>query len=122
MSEITSIITTIVGISTLAGMVATAFYAIRLLRSMRNGVLEKGWRFIVFAAFCLIIGIVGLDLSVAGMNLNSAFLGVIGYSGAALQAIGAITIAYGFKSQYDAWNPKGLKTANKAETPTPLPS
>ena len=86
-----------------------AFYAIRLLRSFRSGTLERGWKFIAFAAFCLIFGIIALDLSVAGLDVNGTVLEVMGYSGAALQAMGAITIAYGFKAQYDAWNPKGMR-------------
>jgi hypothetical protein len=108
-ADISSLVSTILGIATLAGMAGTAFYAIRLLGSMRNGMLERGWRFIVFASFCLIFGIVTLDLSLTGLGQNSVFYEVLGYSGAALQAIGAIMIGYGFKSQYDAWNPKGMK-------------
>jgi stage V sporulation protein SpoVS len=109
MSDIViSLITIVVSIAKLAGMIAIAFYAIKLLRIIRRGLLEKGWKLIVFAAFCLIFGILGLDLSIASRDPNSIVLEVLGYSGAALQTIGAITIAYGFKSQYDVWNPKGM--------------
>jgi hypothetical protein len=117
---ITSLLSTVIGIVTLAGMIATAFYAIKLLRTMRRGLLEKGWRLTVFAAFCLICGIFGLDVSLAGSNLHNIVLEIIGYSGAVLQAIGAITIAYGFKSQYDVWNPNEMKTAQKTNAPSQL--
>jgi hypothetical protein len=90
-------------------MAGTAYYAIKLLRSMRNGVLEKGWRFIVFAAFCLIFGILALDLSISGLIGNNLLLEILGYAGASLQAVGGLGIAYGFKAQYDAWNPKGMR-------------
>ena len=114
------LVSTILGVVTLAGMAGTAFYAIRLMRSLRNGILERGWRFIVFAAFCLIFGIVALDLSLTGLSQNSLFLGILGYSGAALQAIGAIAIGYGFKAQYDVWNPKGMKKTVEKATKEPL--
>ena len=115
MSVLESTVSAILGIATLAGMAGTAFYAFKLLGSLRNGVLEKGWKFIVFAAFCLIFGITTLDLSVAGIDVSNTLLELMGCSGAVLQAIGAITIAYGFKTQYDAWNPKEMRQKNTTE-------
>jgi uncharacterized membrane protein len=109
MADISTILTVVLGVATLGGMTAMAFYAIQLLRSLRSGVLEKGWKFIALASFCLIFGTVSLDLSISGLNLSSLLEEMLGYSGAALQAIGVISIAYGFKAQNDAWKPKGMR-------------
>jgi hypothetical protein len=109
MSELTEIITAVLGVATILGLFAMGVNAIRLLRSFRNGVLQKGWKYIAIAAFCLIYGIVGLDLSVSSWLPPGLLSGIMGYSGAAFQAIGGVTIAYGCKAQYDVWNPKGMK-------------
>ncbi len=109
MSEITSVTTGILAVVTIAGLLAMAFNSVRLLRSLRSGVLERGWKFIAIAAFFLVYGIFALDISVAGMQTSNILLGFLGYSGATFQAAGALTFAYGFKAQYDAWNPKGMK-------------
>jgi hypothetical protein len=108
MTDITSIITAALGIVTVLGMLGMAFNSIRLLKSLRKGVLEKGWKYISIAAFCLVYGIAALDLSVAGLHSSYIVLGVLGYSGATFEAVGALSFAYGLKAQYDAWNPKGM--------------
>jgi hypothetical protein len=106
---ITNLIVLVLGVATVLGMLGMGINSIRLLRSLRAGVLEKGWKYISIAAFCLIYGILALDLSVASIFQSALLIGILGYSGAAFQAIGGITMAYGIKSEYDAWNPKGMK-------------
>jgi hypothetical protein len=52
-------------IATIFGLLGMGVNAIRLLKSFRNGILAKGWKFISIAAFFLIYGIVALDLSIS---------------------------------------------------------
>ncbi len=80
----------------------------RILKSLGRGVLAQGWKFIALSAFCFVYGIVALDLSVSSIIAISTVKAFLGYSGAAFQAIGALIMAFGIKSQYDAWNPKGM--------------
>jgi len=59
---------------------------------------------------------VALDLSVSSWLPSDLFTSILGYTGAALQAIGGLTFAYGCKAQYDAWNPKGMKKIGAKST------
>jgi hypothetical protein len=122
MSDITSVITIALGVVTVAGLIGMAFNSVRVLHALRKGVLEKGWRFISIAAFLLIFGIIALDLSVSGLQLSSLLLGFLGYSGASLEALGALSFAYGLKSQYDAWNPKEMRKEKIARAVSSSPS
>jgi|SRR5579872_1686480 len=105
----TSSIVAILGVTTILGILGMGVNAFRLLRSFKNGVLAKGWKYISIAAFFFIFGIVALDLSVSSWLPSDVFTGILGYTGAAFQAIGGLTFAFGCKFQYDAWNPKGMK-------------
>ena len=109
--DATTIIVPALALATILGLLGMAVNATRILRSLRHGVLQKGWKYIAVAAFCLVYGILALDLSVSALFPSGILKGILGYSGAAFQAIGAISLAYGCKSQYDAWSPKGMKEA-----------
>src|ERR1700730_14585320 len=109
MSYLTSLVVLALSVATIFGLLGMGVNAIRLLRSFRNGILAKGWKFISIAAFFLIYGIVALDLSISSWLPSGIFTGFLGFSGATCQAIGGLAFAYGCKAQYDAWNPKGLK-------------
>src|SRR5579871_2139685 len=116
MYDISTLIIGILGVTTILGIMGMGVNAVRLLRSFRNGVLAKGWKFISIAAFFLIYGIVALDLSVSTWLPAGMLTSLLGYSGAASQAIGGLAFAYGCKAQYDAWNPKGMKV-ERSQTP-----
>ncbi len=108
MYDITSLIVAILGVTTILGILGMGVNAVRLLKGFKNGILAKGWKYISFAAFFFIYGIIALDLSVSTYLPSGLLPEILGYSGAAFQAIGGLTFAYGCKSQYDAWNPKGM--------------
>ncbi len=85
------------------------FYSIRILKSFRGGVLSKGWKYISIAVPFLIFGqlMSGLGNSQSLVMTQQEILRVVGIS---LSAIGGLLIVVGFRAQYQAWNPKGMKT------------
>ncbi|MFI5419936.1 MAG: hypothetical protein ACHQ1H_03110, partial [Nitrososphaerales archaeon] len=89
-------------------------YAVRILRSLRGGVLSQGWKFICVAVPFLIFG--QLITSMGGSSSialpQAQTLKVLGFS---LSAIGGLMIVIGFRSQFRAWNPKGMKTALRTQ-------
>src|ERR1700688_3855653 len=112
MSYLTEVIIVALSVATILGLLGMGVNVIRLLKSFRNGILAKGWKFIAIAAFFLIYGITALDLSISSWLPSGILIGFLGFSGATCQAIGGLAFAYGCKSQYDVWNPKGMtKTA-----------
>ena len=116
MSDFTNLIVLGLSVVTIVGLFLMGINAVRLLKGFRNGVLARGWKFIAIAAFFLIYGIVALDLSISTWLPSGIFSEFLGYSGAACQALGGLAFAYGCKAQYDAWNPRGMKTARSQVT------
>jgi hypothetical protein len=84
------------------------YYSMRILRSFRGGVLSKGWTFVSVAVPFLIFGqlVNGFGSSQSLTMVSQETLRVIG---ASLSAIGGLLIVLGFRAQYKAWNPKGMK-------------
>ena len=117
MSYLTSLVVLALSVATILGLLGMGVNAVRLLRGFKNGFLAKGWKFIAIAAFFLIYGIIALDLSISSWLPAGIWTGILGFSGATCQAIGGLAFAYGCKSQYDAWNPKGMMKVATSQTP-----
>ena len=84
------------------------YYSVRILHSFRGGVLSKGWTFVSVAVPFLISGqlVTGIGSSQSLAMDSQETLRVIG---ASLSALGGLLIVLGFRAQYKAWNPKGMK-------------
>jgi len=115
MMDIISLILTIIGGSTLVfGTIAIwilmGYYSIRILRSFKGGLLGNGWKYICIAVPFLIFG--QLITSMGGSSSIAITQGqILRVLGASLSAVGGLMIVIGFRSQFRAWNPKGLKSA-----------
>jgi hypothetical protein len=95
-------------IGTIAIWIMLGFYSIRILNSFKGGVLSKGWKYVCIAVPFLIFGqfSTGLGDSSSIAMMQVEILKTIGVS---LSAIGGLMIVIGFRTQYNAWHPKGLK-------------
>ncbi len=76
------------------------YYAVRLLASFRKGMLERGWRMVVFGAILLAIAqIPFLAAALTSGNLSST----LGYVGDLFRFAGMISLILGFRAQYQIW-------------------
>ncbi len=110
-----TLVTQIIGlafmIGTLGVFAAMGYYAIKILRTLRGGILQNGWRYIAIAAFPFILGQLFL-LGGAGQAL--ANLGIAQFNialGSILETVAGLFLVIGFRAQYSAWNPKGLESS-----------
>jgi hypothetical protein len=95
------------------------FYSVRILKSFRGGVLSRGWKYISIAVPFLISGqlMSGLGNSQSLAMTQQEILRVVGMS---LSAIGGLLIVVGFRAQYQAWNPKGMKSGQATPESRPI--
>jgi hypothetical protein len=100
---------------TIAIWIAMGYYSIRLMRSFRGGILSNGWKYICIAVPFLVFG--QLTTGLGGSGANSILM----VFGASLSAIGGLMIVIGFRAQYGAWNPKGMKSTSTQIDQKPVP-
>jgi len=88
------------------------YYAVRLFRSFKGGVLSYGWKYICVAVPFLIFG--ELATSMGGSQSITVMQGeILRSAGVALSLFGGIMIVIGFRAQFNVWNPKGMKQENE---------
>jgi hypothetical protein len=94
---------------TIAVWVLMGFYSIRIFRGFRGGVLSAGWKYICIAIPFLIFGqlFTGLGTSSSVTVTEEIFRSL----GASTSLLGGIMIVVGFRTQYNAWHPKGMEKA-----------
>jgi hypothetical protein len=95
-------------IGTFAVFVAMAYYAVKILRGFKGGLLQEGWRMMALSAFLFIFGQLFL-LGGAGQAL--AKINIAQYNitiGSALETLGGLLLVLGFRAQYKIWNPKKM--------------
>ncbi|HYB04644.1 MAG TPA: hypothetical protein VED17_09285 [Nitrososphaerales archaeon] len=76
------------------------YYAVRLLASFRKGMLERGWRLVVFGA--ILLGVAQIPFLVAAItsgNLSTTLVAV----GDLVRFMGMISLILGFRAQYQIW-------------------
>jgi hypothetical protein len=78
------------------------YYSVRLLTSLRKGILEKGWRRVSLGAIFLLIGQIPFIASGIG---PANYFAIFSYSETALRFIGIVFLTLGFKAQYEVWRP-----------------
>jgi hypothetical protein len=79
---------------------AFGYYAVRLLASFRKGMLERGWRLVVFGA--ILLGIAQIPFLVAAVTLGN-LSSMLDDAGEAFRFIGMIFLILGFRAQYQIW-------------------
>jgi hypothetical protein len=95
-------------LGTLGVFAAMGYYAIKILRGFKGGVLHQGWNLMAASALFFIVGQLFL-LGGAGQALRD--IGIAQDSialGSALETIGGLLLVMGFRTQYNIWNPKQL--------------
>ena len=76
------------------------FYSVRLLTSLRKGILEKGWKRVAVGAIFLLLGqflFLASGIGPAGYETPLNYLEV------ALRLIGIVFVILGFRAQYEVW-------------------
>ncbi len=92
---------------TIAIWILMGYYSIRLFRYFRGGALSSGWKYICIAVPFLIFG--QLATSMGGSNPAAAMQEILRAGGATFSLLGGIMIVVGFRAQFKAWSPKGMK-------------
>jgi hypothetical protein len=87
----------VVGIAVLSTF---GYYAVRLLASFRKGMLERGWRLVVFGA--ILLGIAQIPFLVAAVTSGNLST-MLGYVGDVFRFAGMISLILGFRAQYQIW-------------------
>lgn len=106
---------------TIAIWILMGYYSVRILRGFKGGILSKGWKFICIAVPFLIFGQLTTGLGNSDKILVQGE--IFSVLGASLSLVGGILIVIGFKTQYNAWNPKGMKSPSiPKEKPVPAQS
>lgn len=121
MVEIIQLILAIIAGSTLVFgtiiiWILMGYYSVRILRSFRGGVLSKGWKYICVAVPFLILGQLSTGLSISSVAVSQQE--ILRTLGASLSAIGGLMIVIGFRIEYRAWNPRGLKDSSQSAPQT----
>jgi hypothetical protein len=98
---------------TIAIWILMGYYSIRLFRSFKGGVLSYGWKYICIAVPFLIFG--QLATGLGNSNPLTVAEEILRSGGAAFFLLGGIMIVIGFRAQYKAWNPKGMKEQMNAQ-------
>src|SRR5579864_1988660 len=93
------------------------FYAVRLLSTFRNGMLEKGWKYVTEGA--LILGLAQIPFLLSGVGTSSLFT-LLDDTGMLIRLIGMVFLILGFRAQYQVWrlDNKDLTPAIKPGNPT----
>jgi hypothetical protein len=86
------------------------YYSVKIFKSFKGGVLMNGWRYICVAIPFLIFGQIATGLGDSGSTISSA-QELFRALGITLSLAGGILIVIGFRSEYQAWNPKQMKVA-----------
>jgi hypothetical protein len=111
----TATIGLIFSVVTIGVFVAMGFYAIKILRGFKGGLLGKGWRFIAIAVFFFIAGQLFLD-SGAG-QATRGLQSIAQYNillGSLMETFGGLLLVVGFRAQNNIW--KMEKSSTKASS------
>ena len=92
---------------TMAIWILMGYYSVRILRSFKGGILSKRWKYICTGVPFLIFG--QLTTSIGSSDSVLIQEEIFKVLGASLSLIGGIMIVIGFRTQYNSWNPKGMK-------------
>jgi hypothetical protein len=104
----------------IAGIVVLSifgFYAVRLLATFKQGMLEKGWRNVTSGALMLAIAQIPFLVSRIG---NAALGSLLNETGNILRFIGIVFLILGFRAQYQVWrvDNKDLSSAIQPTNPS----
>jgi hypothetical protein len=85
------------------------FYAVRLLRSFKEGILEKGWKWVSIGAILLAVAqLPYLASETATVSIATALNDV----GMLMRFSGLVFLILGFKAQYEIWRVDNKKSSS----------
>jgi hypothetical protein len=103
------------GLITIVVWALMGFYSVKILKGFKGGVLGTGWKYISFAVPFLVLG--QLATGITGLeNFGANQVDVLQGVGAIFSIVGGLMMVIGFKAQFDAWNPRGMKQRANDET------
>ena len=88
------------GMAALVALIFVGFFALKLLVSLRQGMLERGWKHIAWASVFLVSA--QFPYMFSGVVPPGLFTSVIDV-GITLDLIGTVFLAYGLRAHYHIW-------------------
>jgi len=100
----------------IAGVVVLSifgFYAIKLLSSFRQGMLENGWKKVTQGAIILALAQIPFLATEFGPTMDASLLNDIGDL---LRFIGIVLLILGFRAQYQVWRIDNKDLSSKIQS------
>src|ERR1700730_10219585 len=86
--------------------IASFYYALKLLKAMRKGLMQRSWVYIAFGAFSALVAmLIEVDLDNILSTLISSALRELELI---FMAISTVLFFLGFRAQLQIWKPKGF--------------
>jgi hypothetical protein len=93
------------------------FYAVRLLRSFKSGILENGWKKVTIGAIFLVLGqFPHLAAQISSTSLALYFE----YPEMLLRLLGIVFLILGFRAQYQVWRVDNKNLSSTLEPSNPI--
>jgi hypothetical protein len=102
----------------LGSLFVMMYYSIRMLGSMRRGLLEKSWSYLCWGAVLASVGVIIVGISTVGFPDGSARYAIMNTAGVLLSTVGVLSFAFGFRSHNAVFHPKGLTLTKTIEEPS----
>ena len=99
----------------LGSLFVMLYYSIRMLASMRRGLLEKSWWYLCWGAVLASVGVVVVGISTAAFPDDSTRYIILNTAGVIITTVGVVSFALGFWSHNAVFHPKGLTLTKKVE-------
>ncbi len=96
------------------------YYSVRMLSSMRRGLLEKSWWYLCWGAILAAMGVVVVGISTVAFPDGSTGYILINTTGVAIATFAVLFFLLGFRSHNAVFHPKGLRIRKKVKEPTPM--
>jgi len=105
-------------IGTFFVMGITCYYTIKILKSLKGGLMGTGWASVCLAVFLLIVGQIFMGNSV-GQKLTQTQSTEFILIGSLFQTVAGVLLALGFRRQYNLWHPKNVFKSTSQPEPIP---
>ena len=104
----------------LGSLFGMLYYSIRMLSSMKRGLLETSWRYLCWGAIQAALGIVVVGISTVAFPDGSIDYMLLNTAGVVIDTVAVVLFFLGFRSHSAVFHPKGLAIPKKVEEPAPI--
>jgi hypothetical protein len=106
----------------LGSLFGMLYYSIRMLSSMKRGLLERSWRYLCWGAILAVFGIVIVGISTVAFPDGSSSYIILNTTGVIIDTVAVVFFFLGFRSHSAVFHPKEFVIPKKVEEPAPLDS